>query len=507
MLGTADSAGPAEPAESSQPAGTGRPMEPAEAPAVSVVVATYGRGALIAPTLASISAQVGVDFEVLVVSDGPAADGLAETVADFGPRFRMLVLPERVGSQAGPNPLGWSVARGRYIAYLGHDDIWHPDHLRWMVEAFEARPSASFAVAGCIFGGPVGSDWYWVTGLFDADDGQAPRRYLFPPSSVAHLRDLPEPVPVWGHPGSNKRPIDSQFLLNAATGGHVFVPTGQITVIKPNSAMRYLSYRFPTSGEQEVLLATVSDPQRFAAFVDDAVASARRTNRYLTITHDEVDTKPVGEWPRYFAHVRGTEPVAVAPLVGAQRMDPGDDERALDWGPLERGTWRGRTAWRWSGPSPAPRSMIPFTAGAPVVIEVDVVGFADTGLVEELLVLVNGQLEAHVWQGAPDGSGVLRITASLLADGPSVIEFRMPRTGELLGRSDKPATARRADRIIALMPQRWRSGLSHRVLARPGRLQSLARTAHDRVPITISSQPRRVGFALAGMTVALADQA
>lgn len=477
------------------------------APTVSVIVATYGRGPLIAPTLASIAAQVGVDFEVLVVSDGPAADGLAETIADFGPRFRMKVLPKRVGSQAGPNALGWSAARGRYIAYLGHDDIWHPDHLRCLVRAFEARPAASFAVAGCIFGGPVGSDWYWVTGLFDADDGQAPRRYLFPPSSVAHLRDLPEPVPVWGHPGSTRRPIDSQFLLDAAEGGHVFVPTGRITVIKPNSAMRYLSYRFPSSGEQEVLLATVGDPARFAAFLDNAVATARRTNRYLTITHDDVDTKPVGEWPRYFAQVRGTDAVAVTPLVGTQRIEPSDDERALDWGPLEQGDWRGRAAWRWSGPSPAPRLMIPFTASAPVVIDVDVVGFAASELVEELLVLVNDEVAEFVWQAAPDGSGFLRITASLLAQGPSVIEFRMPRTGELVGRTDKPATARRADRVIARIPARWRSALTRRVLSGSGGLRTLARSAHDLLPVTVSSQPRRVGFALAGVVLAPSDSA
>ena len=482
------------------------PAETGGRPTVSVVVATYGRGPLIAPTLASIAAQCWVDFEVLVVSDSSPADGLEATVATFGDHFRMLVLPDRVGSQAGPNRLGWAQARGDYIAYLGHDDVWHPDHLTSLLDAFAAMPEASFAVAGCIFGGPVGSDWYWVTGLFDADDRDAPSRFLFPPSSVAHLRELPEPVPVWGDPGTTKRPIDSQFLLDAATAGHVFAPTGRITVIKPNSAMRYLSYRFPTAGEQEVLLATVRDPELFDAFVTNAVATARRTNRYLTITHDDVDTKPVGEWPKYFAQVRGTDPVAVAPLAGTQRIEPGDDERALDWGPLEHGDWRGRTGWRWSGPSPAPRLMIPFTAAGPVVVEVDVVAFADPGLAEQMVVLVNGEVAGHVWEAAPDGSGVLRITAPLLPDGPSVIEFRMPRTGEWIGRSDKSATARRADRIIAKVPQRWREALSGRVLANPGRLQTLARRTHDRVPVTVTSQPRRVGFALAGVTVSLAKQ-
>jgi hypothetical protein len=278
-------------------------------------------------------------------------------------------------------------------------------------------------------------------------------------------------------------------------------------VIKPNSAMRYLSYRFPTAGEQEGLLDTVADPQRFDDFVAKAVGTAQRTNRYLTITHDDVDTKQVGEWPKYFAQVRGTEAVSVTPLVGPQRIAPGDDERALDWGPLERGDFRGRSSWRWSGPSPAPRLMIPFTAAGPVAIEVDVAAFADPGLAEELTMLVNGEVTEHEWQAAADGSGVLRATAGLLHDGPSVIEFRMPRTGDWVGRSDKTATARRADRIVARIPPRFRAAVARRVFGGPQYLQAFARSAHDRVPVTVTSQPRRVGFALAGLTVAPADEA
>ena len=481
------------------------PAEYGRGPQFSVVVATYGRGKLIEPTLASIAAQNWTDFEVLVVSDGPPADDLAETVATFGDRFRLLVLPDRNGSQAGPNRLGWAEASGRFIAYLGHDDVWHPDHLTTLFNAFAAVPEASFAVSGCIFGGPAGSESYWVTGLFDPSDRQAPRRCLFPPSSIAHLRELPDPVPAWGDPGTAKRPIDSQFLHDAAATGHVFAPTGRITVIKPNSAMRYLSYRFPTSGEQEVLLATVRDPAQFDAFVANAVATARRTNRYLTITHDDVDTKPVGEWPKYFAQVRGTAPVTVVPLTGTQRIEPGNDERALDWGPLEHGEFRGRTTWRWSGPSPSPRLMIPFTAGGPVHISVEVIAFADPALRHALTLHVNGKVTEHEWRQGADGSGVLSTTAPLRTDGPSVIEFRMPRTGEWLGRSDKTAVARRADRFITMVPYRWRSALSRRILTGPRRLQVLAQSAHDRVPVTVASQPRRVGFALAGISVSPAN--
>ena len=85
-------------------------------PTFSVVIATFDRGALIESTLESVARQMLDDFEVLVVSDGPPASQLVETVAQFDARFRLLVLDERAGSQYAANNFGWSEATGRYIA-------------------------------------------------------------------------------------------------------------------------------------------------------------------------------------------------------------------------------------------------------------------------------------------------------------------------------------------------------------------------------------------------------
>ncbi len=190
-------------------------------PDFTVIVATYGRGALIAPTLESIARQSLGRFEVLVVSDGPAEPGLAECFGTLDPRFRLVVSPSRTGSQSGPNNLGWSIARGRYVAYLGHDDIWHPDHLLRLAETLEAVPGASFAVAGCLYLGPEGTwdELTWVTGMFDAGDSTAPGTHFFPPSSVAHHRDLPVEVPRWPRAEAISRPVDGQFMIDAFEHG------------------------------------------------------------------------------------------------------------------------------------------------------------------------------------------------------------------------------------------------------------------------------------------------
>ena len=51
-------------------------------------------------------------------------------VASFDdPRITFINLPQNVGEQSGPNNEGLRLARGRYIAYLNHDDMYFPDHL------------------------------------------------------------------------------------------------------------------------------------------------------------------------------------------------------------------------------------------------------------------------------------------------------------------------------------------------------------------------------------------
>jgi glycosyltransferase involved in cell wall biosynthesis len=109
-----------------------------EPPLVTVVIATYNRSAALAYALRSVCAQTLADWECLVVGDA-CTDDTAAVVAAFGDeRIRFENLPVNVGDQSGPNNHGCARARGRFIAFLNHDDLWLPEHLRTCVEAIEA---------------------------------------------------------------------------------------------------------------------------------------------------------------------------------------------------------------------------------------------------------------------------------------------------------------------------------------------------------------------------------
>ena len=117
-------------------------------PAVSVVLSTYNRGNILPFAIESVLGQTSDDWELLVVGDN-CTDDSEEIVARFDDRrIRFINLRERVGDQSGPNNEGVRQARGPFVAFLNHDDLWFPDHLERMLAAFASEEvDVAFALA------------------------------------------------------------------------------------------------------------------------------------------------------------------------------------------------------------------------------------------------------------------------------------------------------------------------------------------------------------------------
>ncbi|HEX7051019.1 MAG TPA: glycosyltransferase [Longimicrobiales bacterium] len=112
-------------------------------PLLSVVIPTYNRLRLLRETIESVRAQTYAHWELIVVDDG-STDGTAEYVAGLGdPKIR-LVGAERSGSPAVARNIGIGHARGEYVAFLDHDDIWMPGKLEAQVAALANRPEADW---------------------------------------------------------------------------------------------------------------------------------------------------------------------------------------------------------------------------------------------------------------------------------------------------------------------------------------------------------------------------
>src|SRR5215813_11113082 len=109
-------------------------------PVFSIVMATHNRGRHIVPTVKSVLNQSFEDYELMIIGDGCDDDTAAAVQPFLSDRVKWLNLPKRSGSQSVPNNTGIQQARGRYIAYLGHDDLWSPGHLVALQRTFIDNP-------------------------------------------------------------------------------------------------------------------------------------------------------------------------------------------------------------------------------------------------------------------------------------------------------------------------------------------------------------------------------
>jgi hypothetical protein len=206
--------------------GAGRAPDPA-APLVSVVVATYNSRLTLGLALASVCRQTFRDFEVLVIGDG-CTDGSGEVVEGLGdPRFRWTNLPRNSGSQAAPNDEGARQARGRWIAYLGHDDLWFPWHLDTLLEAAAAAPVALVHGLGVVLGP---DDRIEVTG--PPPRGQSWRRHFVPPTNWLVDRETLDRAGGWRDPARLPRPVDEDVLRRLVAGGGTVASVPRLTTIK-----------------------------------------------------------------------------------------------------------------------------------------------------------------------------------------------------------------------------------------------------------------------------------
>ena len=153
------------------------------APTVSVIIATHNRPDVLAFAIRSVLAQDFDDWELIVVGDHCAESTAAAVAAFDDPRIAYVNLPLRYGDQSGPNNVGIARARGRYIAFLNHDDIWFPDHLSSAIGWLEAA-GADLAIvrAAAILPGQDKSPEAGQWSVFLYDKG---RRGQYDPAATA----------------------------------------------------------------------------------------------------------------------------------------------------------------------------------------------------------------------------------------------------------------------------------------------------------------------------------
>ena len=104
---------------------------------ISVIMPAYNVAGFIEAAVESVLEQSFSDFELIVINDASsdATGEIASNLARFDARIQVIHSEKNVGG-AGARNIGLRAARGRYVAFLDGDDLWHPKKLEqqmWLI--------------------------------------------------------------------------------------------------------------------------------------------------------------------------------------------------------------------------------------------------------------------------------------------------------------------------------------------------------------------------------------
>ena len=118
---------------------------------VSVIIPVYNSGKEAYRAVKSVAWQTLHPWEVILVDDASpqkeeTRQWLTTIAKEFGEILSIIILyrENNVGAGEARNA-GWDIARGKYIAFLDSDDIWHPKKLQVQYAFMEANPGLGFS--------------------------------------------------------------------------------------------------------------------------------------------------------------------------------------------------------------------------------------------------------------------------------------------------------------------------------------------------------------------------
>lgn len=149
------------------------PAEPAEARAparIAVIVPAYGVAHLVGEALESLQFQTLPDWECVVIDDG-SPDDVAGAVSPFlsDPRIRLIETANQGVSAARNTAIAATSAP--LVALLDGDDLYRPEYLATMVDAFESDPLARIATCNARIFGDIRHEGLVVVGKQGTGDG------------------------------------------------------------------------------------------------------------------------------------------------------------------------------------------------------------------------------------------------------------------------------------------------------------------------------------------------
>jgi len=235
-------------------------------PTISVIIPTYNSSGTLRWSLETVLLQDFTDFEVWVIGDG-CTDDTEKVVLSFDDdRVHWLNLPSNSGAPSLPRNEGLRRARGTFIAYLGHDDLWFPWHLSELMICIEKSISDFVYSLGALVGK------HGVVSTYCTPKDPSPSNWM-------HRKELVERVGFWST--DIKFGHDVDFVKRVQSAGFELTFWRQISVLTFPAAwwrMYSLISDYPQSKYMEAMR---SNPEalRLEILLDCATALSQSGDR------------------------------------------------------------------------------------------------------------------------------------------------------------------------------------------------------------------------------------
>jgi glycosyltransferase involved in cell wall biosynthesis len=117
-----------------------------ELPLVSILIANYNYEKYIGETLESVLSQTYPNFEAIVCDDGSKDNSCELIEAYVQKNSRIKLIRQQNGGVASALNTTYRNSSGEIVCLLDADDVWMPDKVQKVVEAFQSNPKGGFVI-------------------------------------------------------------------------------------------------------------------------------------------------------------------------------------------------------------------------------------------------------------------------------------------------------------------------------------------------------------------------
>lgn len=251
-------------------------------PLISVVIPTYNWSNVLKLAIKSVLWQTYQNFEIVVIGDA-CTDDSEEVAKSFNdPRIKWFNLEKNSGSQSIPNNFGIEKANGEWIAHLGHDDIWHPNHLEFLLNS---SSEADFRYSAGCYIGPDNEETEFKNRfvLFGLNSFKEEQEKVFhiPPGSIMYRKLVYQNIGGWKDYREIYESPDHEYILRALKFCKNKISLSKkVTFFKFNAVWRKNCYKTKPNHQQVQLIEKIEENPNF--FDSKILNTAKQLNPYIS---------------------------------------------------------------------------------------------------------------------------------------------------------------------------------------------------------------------------------